>query len=57
MTLHRYMKKTKNFEPECAIGYGAAPQVQIIFSLDMEKDLAAHVKLLANHYHGLTQVK
>ena len=54
MNFYRYMKKTKNFGRECVVGYNAVIQAHIIFPLDMEKDFATHIKLLADHYHGLT---
>ena len=56
MTPYQYLNKSKKYGPECAFVYGTVSQAHTIFLLDMVKHLAVHIKLLANHYHGLTNV-
>lgn len=50
MTLHRYMKKSKNGS-NVGMGYKAVSISHSIFTPAMEKDLAAHIIVLADQYH------
>ena len=57
MTLYRYLKKVESHGQECIVGYDAVSQSHYILPPKMEKDLAAHIQLLADNYHGLTLIK
>ena len=54
ITLYQYLNKKKISNKMCIWFAG---QAHTIFLLHMVKDMAAHIKSLANLYHGLTGVK
>ena len=56
MTLTRYISKRQN-NPDSLIGYKAVAATKTVIPFTMEKDLADHVKLLANMFHGLSPRK
>lgn len=55
-TLHRFIIKSKDKEVE-VVGYSGTAQVKQVFTEDMEKDLADHIKQLADQFHGMTSHK
>ena len=56
MTLKRYMtKRAKN--PDAVTGYQAVAMRKAVFPPEMEQDLASHIKLLADMFHGLSVQK
>ena len=56
MTLKRFIQK-RNQSADAIVGYKAVAQKQSIFPPNMEEDLASHVKLLADMFHGLSLQK
>ena len=56
MTLKRYKKKQEE-NHELLMGYEAVAAKHLVIPRKMEKDLADHIKLLANMFHGLSPVK
>jgi len=56
MTLKRYLtKRTTN--PDAVTGYQAVAVSKAVFPPEMEQDLAHHIKLLADMFHGLSVQK
>ena len=53
MTLKRYIVK-RDIQRQQGTGYAAVFLRQLVFSPNMEKDLADHVKQLADMFHGLS---
>jgi hypothetical protein len=53
MTLKRYITK-RAANPEAVTGYQAVAVNKAVFPSEMEKDLANHIKLLADMFHGLS---
>ena len=53
MTLTRFISKQRD-NPDAETGYKATAARQTIIPLELERDLANHVKLLANMFHGLS---
>ena len=53
MTLKRYIVK-RDIQRQQGTGYAAVVLRQLVFSPNMEKDLADHVKQLADMFHGLS---
>ena len=56
MTLTRYIKKIQT-NPDALFGYNAISNAQTIFPSEMEHDLASHIKILADMFHGLSTAK
>lgn len=56
MTLKRYITKRAT-NPDAITGYQAVAASKIIFKSEMEQDLANHIKLLADMFHGLSVQK
>ena len=56
MTLKRYITK-RNENPDAPTGYAAVARQHAVFTPEMEKDLANHVKQLADQFHGLSLLK
>ena len=56
MTLQRYIKSSSESK-NCSYGYGNVANKQRVFSVELEAELASHVKNLANRFHGLTNAK
>jgi hypothetical protein len=56
MTLKRYIRKCDE-KPDAVTGYKAIARKQAVFSPEMENDLAHHIKLLADMFHGLSLQK
>ena len=52
-TLQRYMKASSSAKKNWK-GYGSVADAQRTFSLQQEKTLADHIKLLDNMFHGLS---
>ena len=59
MTLKRYINKHdgENGERNKVFGYGNCRLKNMIFSPEMETDLATHIKTLAEQFHGMTRNK
>ena len=62
MTLKRYINKHdgengQNGERNKVFGYGNCRLKNMIFSPEMESDLATHIKTLAEQFHGMTRNK
>ena len=55
MTLTQFMKA--NQRGDKATGYAALAASKMMFTAEMEEDLANHIKTLANMFHGLTRKK
>uniref|UniRef100_A0A8C5IAT8 HTH psq-type domain-containing protein n=1 Tax=Gouania willdenowi TaxID=441366 RepID=A0A8C5IAT8_GOUWI len=55
-TLRRYFKKREAQEVE-TIGYSVTAKAKRVFSKNVEKDLADHIKKLAEQFHSLTPKK
>ncbi|XP_018543368.2 LOW QUALITY PROTEIN: uncharacterized protein LOC108890839 [Lates calcarifer] len=55
-TLQRYIKKSEEKEVKMT-GYMGTAEANRIFPLELEKELADHIKKLAEQFHGLTQKK
>uniref|UniRef100_A0A4W6CZ35 Uncharacterized protein n=1 Tax=Lates calcarifer TaxID=8187 RepID=A0A4W6CZ35_LATCA len=55
-TLRRYIKKSEEKEVKMT-GYMGTTEANRIFPLELEKELADHIKKLAEQFHGLTQKK
>ena len=55
-TLSRYMKKREAKEVK-TIGYSGTAEAKRVFSEEVEKELADHIKKLAEQFHGLTPKK
>uniref|UniRef100_A0A4W6C0P6 Zgc:113274 n=1 Tax=Lates calcarifer TaxID=8187 RepID=A0A4W6C0P6_LATCA len=55
-TLQRYIKKSEEEEVKMT-GYMGTAEANRIFPLELEKELADHIKKLAEQFHGLTQKK
>ncbi|XP_038130121.1 uncharacterized protein zgc:113274 [Cyprinodon tularosa] len=55
-TLRRYIKKREVKEVKAA-GYSGTAEARRVFSEEMEKDLADHIKQLADQFHGLKPKK
>uniref|UniRef100_A0A3B4T3S7 Zgc:113274 n=1 Tax=Seriola dumerili TaxID=41447 RepID=A0A3B4T3S7_SERDU len=55
-TLRRYIKKREVKEVKVA-GYSGTAEARRVFSGEMEKELADHIKKLADQFHGLTPKK
>lgn len=55
-TLRRFLKKTEGGRVTAA-GYSGTANARMVFSREMEEDLANHVKKLADMFHGLTPKK
>ena len=56
MTLQRYIKSSSESE-NCSYGYRNAANKQNVVLIELEAELASHVKNLANKFHGLTHAK
>ena len=55
-SLQRYLKKLKKIDaPE--MGYQGTKIAHQILTIEMEKELAIHVKALSEHFYGLSKVK
>ncbi|GLD75025.1 uncharacterized protein AKAME5_002635800 [Lates japonicus] len=55
-TLRRYIKKSEEKEVKMT-GYMGTAEANRIFPLELEKELADHIKKLSEQFHGLTQKK
>lgn len=56
MTLKRYITKRAT-NPDAVTGYQAVAANKAVFPSEMEQDLANHIKLLADMFHGLSVQK
>ncbi|CAM1295476.1 Uncharacterised protein r2_g465 [Pycnogonum litorale] len=56
MTLKRFIAKKRN-DATAVTGYGATKVANMVFSPPMERDLADHVKALADMFYGLSLEK
>ena len=56
MTLKRYITK-RAMNPDAVTGYQAVTANKAVFPFEMENDLANHIKLLADMFHGLSVQK
>jgi len=56
MTLKRYITK-RAMNPDAVTGYKAVAVNKAVFPFEMENDLANHIKLLADMFHGLSVQK
>jgi len=56
MTLKRYITK-RAANPDAVTGYQAVSASKSVFPSEMEQDLANHIKLLADMFHGLSVQK
>ena len=55
MTLTRYIANSEQGVPH--LGYSAVSAARQVFTPQMERDLATHVKNLADQFHGLSPTK
>ncbi|XP_034535041.1 uncharacterized protein zgc:113274 [Notolabrus celidotus] len=55
-TLRRYIKK-KEVKEVKSVGYSGTAEAKRVFTKEVEKDLADHIKKLAEQFHGLTPKK
>ncbi|XP_071385613.1 uncharacterized protein [Centroberyx affinis] len=55
-TLRRYIKK-KEVKEEKTVGYSGTAEAKRVFTEELEKELADHIKSLAAQFHGLTPKK
>lgn len=55
-TLRRYIKK-KTVKEVKTVGYSGTAEAKRVFSEEVEKELADHIKKLADQFHGLTPKK
>ena len=56
MTLKRYITK-RAMNPDVVTGYQAVAANKAVFPFEMKNDLANHIKLLADKFHGLSAQK
>ena len=57
MTLKRFIESRKGSSQQQVFGYAAISKRHSVFSSEMEKALADHVKTLADQFHGLSLEK
>jgi len=55
-TLRRYVKKREAKEVK-TVGYSGTAEARRVFSEEVEKELAEHIKKLSEQFHGLTPKK
>lgn len=55
-TLRSYIKK-KEVKTVKTVGYSGTAEAKMVFTLEVEKELADHIKKLAEQFHGLTPKK
>lgn len=55
-TLRRYIIKKKEKEVK-TVGYSGTAEAKMVFQDKMEKELADHIKKLADQFYGLTPIK
>ena len=57
MTLKGFIESRKESSEQQVFGYAAISKRHSVFSCEMEKDFADHVKTLADQFHGLSLEK